>query len=130
LSLNSDDLITCIDDLREVMDLSESEEEFLNQLSKIHPIRVPEHYLSLINEKDSEDPIKKMAIPTSSESIAEGSYDTSGNNLVAKGEIETRMVNGACLAIDQDTDEPIDEIARLKKLGIGVVSSSIRSTRH
>jgi len=87
LSLDSDDLITCVDDLGEVMDLSEPEEEFLSQLSKIHPIHVPEYYLSLIDEEDSDDPIRKMAIPTNGELIAEGSYDTSGelSNTVLPG---------------------------------------------
>ncbi|MFQ5834017.1 MAG: hypothetical protein ACE5H4_15035 [Candidatus Thorarchaeota archaeon] len=119
-----------MDDFGEVIDLSEPEEEPLNQLSKIHPIRVPEYYLTLINEKDSEDSIRRMAIPTNSELIAGGVYDTSVNNRVAKGGIKSRMVNGVCLAIDQDTDEPIDEIVRLKKLVRGIISSSIRSTRH
>lgn len=47
------------------------------------------------------------------------------SNPVAKGEIETRLVNGACLAIDEDADEPIDEITRLEKLGLGVILSSM-----
>jgi hypothetical protein len=46
---------------------------------------------------------------------------------VAKGDIKTRLVDGACLAIDQDTDEPIDEIARLERLGLGLISTSTRA---
>ncbi|MHA2601676.1 MAG: KamA family radical SAM protein [Candidatus Thorarchaeota archaeon SMTZ1-83] len=87
MNIISDGLITSVDDLGEVIDLSEPEEQFLSQLTKIHPIRVPEYYLSLIDENDPKDPIRKMAIPTDSELIAEGSYDTSGelSNTVLPG---------------------------------------------
>ncbi|MFX0107319.1 MAG: KamA family radical SAM protein [Candidatus Hodarchaeota archaeon] len=87
MNIKSENLITCIDDLGEIIDLSKPEEEFLNQLSKIHPIRVPEYYLSLIDENNPEDPIRRMAIPTNSELIGEGSFDTSGelSNTVLPG---------------------------------------------
>ncbi|MFW9955566.1 MAG: KamA family radical SAM protein [Candidatus Thorarchaeota archaeon] len=77
-SLYSENVITRIDDLAEFIDLTESEERLLCRLSRIHPLRVSEYYLSLIDEQDPEDPIRKMAIPTSSELVTEGSYDTSG----------------------------------------------------
>lgn len=77
MNLSSDDLVTSVDDLGETIDLCESEEEFLKQLSKIHPIRVPEYYLSLIDDDDPNDPIKRMAIPSIDELIEEGAYDAS-----------------------------------------------------
>jgi KamA family protein len=77
-ALDTDELISSADDLGEILDLAEPEEEILDRLSEIHPIRVPEYYLSLIDEQDPEDPIRRMALPSSTESIAEGSYDTSG----------------------------------------------------
>ncbi|MFW9802362.1 MAG: KamA family radical SAM protein [Candidatus Thorarchaeota archaeon] len=76
--LDRGELITSAHDLGEILDLTEPEEKVLERLSEIHPIRVPEYYLSLIDEEDPEDPIRKMALPSSTESIAEGSYDTSG----------------------------------------------------
>jgi len=77
-AIDSDKLVTCIDDLGEIINLTEPEEGVLERLSEIHPIRVPEYYLSLIDEQDPEDPIRKMALPSSSELTIEGSYDTSG----------------------------------------------------
>lgn len=77
-ALNRDELITSADDLGKILNLTEPEEEILDRISEIHPIRVPEYYLSLIDEQDPEDPIRRMALPSSTESIAEGLYDTSG----------------------------------------------------
>jgi lysine 2,3-aminomutase len=77
-ALDRGELITSVDEVGEILDLTESEERNLDRLSEMHPIRVPEYYLSLIDEQDPEDPIRKMALPSSTESIAEGSYDTSG----------------------------------------------------
>jgi len=77
-ALDRGELITCIEDLEKILNLDESEEEILDRLSEIHPIRVPEYYLSLIDEQDPEDPIRRMALPSITETIAEGSYDTSG----------------------------------------------------
>jgi KamA family protein len=75
---DSGGIITLVDDLGERLNLTEAEEEVLNRLAKIHPIRVSEYYLSLIDEWNSDDPLRKMAIPSDSELITEGSYDTSG----------------------------------------------------
>ncbi|MFX0055358.1 MAG: KamA family radical SAM protein [Promethearchaeota archaeon] len=77
-ALDGDELITSVDEIGEILDLTEPEERILNRLSEMHPIRVPEYYLSLIDEQDPEDPIRRMALPSSTESIVEGSYDTSG----------------------------------------------------
>ncbi|MFW9911753.1 MAG: KamA family radical SAM protein [Candidatus Thorarchaeota archaeon] len=77
-ALDRDELITSVDGIGEILDLTEPEEIILDRLIEMHPIRVPEYYLSLIDEQDPEDPIRKMALPSSTESIAEGSYDTSG----------------------------------------------------
>ncbi len=42
------------------------------------------------------------------------------DNPVARGELRTRMIDGACRAIDPDTGQPIDEATRLRSLGITV----------
>lgn len=77
-TLDSDKLITCVADLGTLIELTKPEEEVLDRLSGTHPIRVPEYYLSLIDESNPDDPIRRMAIPRESELISEGSYDTSG----------------------------------------------------
>ena len=40
------------------------------------------------------------------------------NNPIAKGQLRTKMIDGACIAID--SDNPIDEIERLRQLGLDV----------
>ncbi|MGD9381760.1 MAG: hypothetical protein PVI03_04880, partial [Candidatus Thorarchaeota archaeon] len=40
------------------------------------------------------------------------------NNPIAKGQLRTKMSDGACIAIDSDSDNPINEITRLRQLGL------------
>lgn len=40
------------------------------------------------------------------------------NNPIARGELQTRIVDGACYAINPDTHEPMTEETRLEKLGL------------
>lgn len=42
------------------------------------------------------------------------------NNPIAKGQLKTKMIGGACLAIASDTGAPIDEITRLEDLGLEI----------
>jgi hypothetical protein len=44
------------------------------------------------------------------------------NNPIAKGFLKTKMIDGACVAIDPDTGNPIDENTRLRKLGMETAS--------
>ena len=70
--------ICTIDQLKKYVDLSLKEEKKLKQITKRHPMRVTPYYMSLIDWKDPNDPIRKMAIPSVAEFNLEGSYDTSG----------------------------------------------------
>jgi lysine 2,3-aminomutase len=54
------------------------DKEKLKQVIKIHPMRISPYYLGLINWDDPDDPIKKIAVPSSEEQNLEGFYDTSG----------------------------------------------------
>lgn len=40
------------------------------------------------------------------------------NNPIAKGSLETRIINGACFAIDPETQSPMSEKLRLERLGV------------
>ncbi|MFW9848263.1 MAG: cobalamin B12-binding domain-containing protein [Candidatus Thorarchaeota archaeon] len=40
------------------------------------------------------------------------------SNTIARGKLQTRLINGACYAINPETHEPMNEIIRLEKLGI------------
>jgi KamA family protein len=64
--------------LKGYLHLSSSELEQLEKIVQVHPMRVSAYYLSLINWKDPEDPIRQMAIPSLDELNLEGFYDTSG----------------------------------------------------
>ena len=73
--------VTTLEDLKEYIDLTESDEKELQEVIDIHPMSIPRYYLSLINRKDPDDPIRKMAIPTACELDVSGSYDTSGERV-------------------------------------------------
>lgn len=45
------------------------------------------------------------------------------NNPVAKGKLRTQIINGVCLAIDPDNLEPINEMERLKGLGLARIDA-------
>jgi methylmalonyl-CoA mutase cobalamin-binding subunit len=47
------------------------------------------------------------------------------NNPIAKGLLRTKMINGACLAINPDTANPIDETTRLGQLGLEIASEHV-----
>ena len=70
--------ITTLDELRECIQLSDDEEERLQQVIDLHPMTITRYYLSLIDSDDLNDPIRKMAIPSLHELDAAGLDDTSG----------------------------------------------------
>ncbi len=73
--------VRTIDELKEFVDLPKDVEEKLRKVVEIHPMNVTRYYISLIDWSNSNDPIRKMAIPSPEElSCVEGSYDTSGES--------------------------------------------------
>jgi KamA family protein len=70
--------VTTLEELKEYVDLTDEEEEKLQVVIDRHPMSIPRYYLSLIDRKDPNDPIRKMAIPSVDELDVSGSYDTSG----------------------------------------------------
>lgn len=73
-----EDNICTVEQLANYVDLSPNEEEQLQQVVQVHPMRVSPYYMSLINWNDPHDPIRKMAVPSLEEKNLEGWYDTSG----------------------------------------------------
>jgi KamA family protein len=65
--------INSIDSLKHYIDLSEDEEEMLREVVGQHPMNIPRYYLSLLNEYDTNDPIRKLALPSEDELIVAGS---------------------------------------------------------
>jgi lysine 2,3-aminomutase len=70
--------VTTLEELKEYVDLSAEEGEKLQEVIDIHPMSIPRYYLSLIDRKDPNDPIRKMAVPSVDELDVSGFYDTSG----------------------------------------------------
>ena len=70
--------VTTLEELKEYVDLTAEEKEKLQEVIDIHPMSIPRYYLSLIDPKDPNDPIRKMAVPSVNELDVSGFYDTSG----------------------------------------------------
>lgn len=70
--------VTTLEELKEYVDLTTEEKEKLQKVIDIHPMSISRYYLSLIDPKDPNDPIRKMAVPSVNELDVSGFYDTSG----------------------------------------------------
>jgi len=69
------------EEIIDYIDLSPNQTKQLDKLLLRYPMSIPRYYLSLIDRKDKNDPIKKMCIPTINEFTHDGSFDTSGESL-------------------------------------------------
>ena len=76
-----------IETLRSMFDFSNNEIHSLKKIQDQFPVFINPYYLSLIDLKDPEDPIRKMSIPGVYELNRSGSFDTSGeqSNTVLPG---------------------------------------------
>ena len=81
------DAVSSVEELAEYIPVIENEKEVLSDICQYHPLRISKYYLSLIDSNDTDDPIKRLAVPQAHESYLEGSYDTSGekSNTVLPG---------------------------------------------
>jgi lysine 2,3-aminomutase len=64
--------ITTIDQLKDVLDLSQEEEQNLREVVGCHPMNIPRYYLDLIDPNDPKDPIRKLCVPESEELVIAG----------------------------------------------------------
>ena len=67
-----------IDDLRKFYQFDEKTLEKLKEVHERHPMSITKYYADLIDWNNPKDPIKLLAVPSESELIELGSYDTSG----------------------------------------------------
>ncbi|MCG8429457.1 MAG: KamA family radical SAM protein [Chromatiales bacterium] len=65
--------INSIDSLTQYIDLSEDEEKTLREVVDNHPMNIPRYYLSLIDETNEKDAIRKLALPSEEELVVAGS---------------------------------------------------------
>jgi KamA family protein len=81
--------ITTADEVNKVLELnlSKEEKERLANTIEQYPMSIPQYYLSLINNNDPDDPIRKLCVPSILETDINGSLDTSGeaSNTVVNG---------------------------------------------
>jgi len=70
--------ICTVERLQRYIKLTPKEAKEIGRVIKIHPMLISKYYLSLINKKDKNDPIRKIIIPSAGELDVSGSYDTSG----------------------------------------------------
>ena len=64
--------VNSIDKLKNYIDLTEDEDKTLREIVDNHPMNIPRYYLSLIDSKRENDPIRKLAIPSEDELIVAG----------------------------------------------------------
>ncbi len=70
--------ITNIDQLAEILHLSNEQKEQYEAVIERFPMMITPYYLSLVDTNNPHDPIGKMCIPSLDEFNQEGSFDTSG----------------------------------------------------
>jgi len=76
--------ICTVDELKKHIKISKKEEAAVRKVVDIHPMSISRYYLSLIDEKDKDDPIRKLVVPSVEELDTEGVYDTSGERQSTK----------------------------------------------
>jgi len=64
--------ITSVSQLRAFIDMTDSEVARLEEVAAKHPMNIPRYYLSLVDENNCDDPVRKMAVPTADEMIVAG----------------------------------------------------------
>lgn len=67
--------------LQATLSLTEDEVARMDAIAEEWPMRTTDHYLSLIDPDDPDDPIRRMSIPTIRETDRHGSLDTSGEQV-------------------------------------------------
>lgn len=72
--------ITTVEELSDVLKLTDAEREKCEEIIAKYPMMITPYYFSLIDPEDPEDPIRKMCVPSEAELSMEGSFDTSGES--------------------------------------------------
>lgn len=68
------------EELKLYMPMTDEEQMLFDDITSKHPFCTTKYYLSLIDQEDANDPIKKMQIPSFGEKSEEGAFDTSGES--------------------------------------------------
>ncbi|NIQ01972.1 MAG: KamA family radical SAM protein, partial [Nitrospinaceae bacterium] len=72
--------INTVADLEQYLPLQPDEKKELAEVAKRHPMNIPRYYLELIDPNDPDDPIRKLAVPSTDEMILAGAMgETTGD---------------------------------------------------
>ncbi len=87
MSWNTEKIYTNASEIAGYLGLTAEEEKQMQEILERYPMAVPEYYLSLIDREDPNDPIRRMCIPSLTETDMSGEFDTSGeaDNTVQTG---------------------------------------------
>lgn len=87
MGVKTDRNYTTASEISGFLGLSGEEERQMQKILDMYPMSVTPHYLSLIDWKDPDDPIRRMCIPSLTETDLSGDFDTSGeaDNTVVTG---------------------------------------------
>lgn len=87
MSWKNEKFYTTASEIKDYLNLSDEEEKQMEVILERFPMSVPEYYLSLIDKNDPADPIRRMCIPSLTETDLSGDFDTSGeaDNTVQAG---------------------------------------------
>ncbi len=80
-------IYTKASELSALMQLNKEAETHLQEILEVFPMLIPEYYLNLIDWSDADDPIRRMCVPSVTETDISGEFDTSGeaDNTVVTG---------------------------------------------
>ena len=87
MSWNTEKIYTNASEIAGYLGLTAEEEKQMQEILERYPMAVPEYYLLLIDREDPNDPIRRMCIPSLTETDMSGEFDTSGeaDNTVQTG---------------------------------------------
>lgn len=87
MSWKTENFYTKASEIKDYLGLSDEEEKQMQVILERFPMSVPRYYLSLIDRNDPKDPIRRMCIPSLTETDLSGDFDTSGeaDNTVQEG---------------------------------------------
>lgn len=69
---------TRMEELKEPLSMTSRDVKALQEVTDRFPMMISDYYFSLIDGKDPDDPIRKMAVPSLAEMSRDGRFDTSG----------------------------------------------------
>jgi methylmalonyl-CoA mutase cobalamin-binding subunit len=76
--------------------------------------------IASLDDKESVDPLTNPNVYVKAVKMGVLDAPNLRNNSIAKGELKTSMIDGACLSIHPDTGEPISELQRLELLNLDI----------